>query len=122
MSLEVAKEHIEELVRTCNNSPHGITPDGKIDVPAIKSCELALDECRALGDEALREMEEVTDGDAEDAARFRWLIRQGVAWRGCYGNGWGEGEWLYEGPDARCEIDREMMPNAQDHTPEEARK
>ena len=54
--------------------------------------------------------------DVADAERFRWLIRQGVAWRNCYGKEWLEGEWLYEVQDARSVVDTmraAAMPNVE---------
>jgi hypothetical protein len=50
-----------------------------------------------------------------DAKRFRWLIKQGVAWRDCYDANWLAGEWLYAVQDARSFVDKAMasaaMPN-----------
>lgn len=40
-----------------------------------------------------------------DAERFQWLIKRGVAWRGCYNDCWLENEWLYGVQNARKEID-----------------
>ena len=44
----------------------------------------------------------------KDAERFQWLIRKGVAWRGCYDRDWRPGEWLYEQHAAREIIDDAM--------------
>ena len=49
--------------------------------------------------------------DIADAIRFQWLIRRGVAWRGCYEGDWKENEWLYEMQGARKEIDAAMAKN-----------
>lgn len=43
--------------------------------------------------------------DVADAERFRWLIKQGLAWRECYDKSWLEGEWLYEVQNARAVVD-----------------
>lgn len=45
---------------------------------------------------------------ADDAKRLDWLLKQGVAWRGCYKDDWKEGEWLYEWQNARDSIDEAM--------------
>lgn len=50
----------------------------------------------------------------KDAARFRWLLSQGLAWQGCYDEVWQDGEWLYECQDAREVID-EAIAEANDH-------
>lgn len=48
----------------------------------------------------------VTEENAKDAERFRFLLNQGIQWRGCYMDGWQEGEWLYSNaPDALQRID-----------------
>lgn len=44
-------------------------------------------------------------GVLADAERFQWLIRRGVAWRGCYQGDWKPGEWLYDIQNARKELD-----------------
>lgn len=44
--------------------------------------------------EALRRDKEIVD----------FLLRQGVAWRGCYEGTWAEGEWLYDFQDGRNTI------------------
>ena len=53
-----------------------------------------------------------TDGlDAEtlaDAERFQWLLKRGLAWRGCYDAFWREGEWLYAEQNGRHEVDIAM--------------
>jgi hypothetical protein len=52
--------------------------------------------------------------DVADAERFRWLIKQGLAWRDCYDKDWLQGEWLYEAQDARSVVDAKRvaaMPN-----------
>ena len=46
--------------------------------------------------------------DVADAERFRWLIKQGVAWRGSYDEHWLPGEWLYTSQDARHFVDKAM--------------
>lgn len=46
--------------------------------------------------------------NAADANRFRWLIKQGVAWRDCYRGDWQTGEWLYESQSARDFVDEAM--------------
>ena len=46
-----------------------------------------------------------------DAERFRWLIKRGVAWRGCYVGDWQEGEWLYDFQGAEKQIDEAMLKN-----------
>ncbi len=56
MNRNVIHRHVAEIIKTCDNAPHGITTDGKIDVPAIKSCELALEDCLALAHEINREL------------------------------------------------------------------
>lgn len=46
------------------------------------------------------------DQDLEkDAERFRWLMKQGFAWRDCYDGYWQPGEWLYYEQKARQFID-----------------
>jgi hypothetical protein len=47
--------------------------------------------------------------DVADAERFRWLIKQGLAWRDCYDKEWLEGEWLYEMQDARNVVDAKRV-------------
>jgi len=46
--------------------------------------------------------------ECKDSNRFRWLIKRGIAWRGCYVDDWREGEWLYDDFGAREEIDNAM--------------
>ena len=43
-----------------------------------------------------------------DSKRLDWLLKQGVAWRGCYKDDWKEGEWLYDWQNAREFIDEDM--------------
>lgn len=43
-----------------------------------------------------------------DSKRLDWLLRRGVAWRGCYNEWWSEGEWLYEKGKPRDIIDEAM--------------
>jgi len=50
----------------------------------------------------------IDPSDIADAVRLQWLIRKGVAWRGCYADTWKEGEWLYEVQGARKIIDEAM--------------
>jgi len=55
-----------------------------------------------------RELKQLRTEIAEmtaDYDRFQWLLKQGVAWRGCYLGGWMEGEWLYSEHNSRQEID-----------------
>jgi hypothetical protein len=47
----------------------------------------------------------------KDSERLDWLLKQGIAWRGCYEGDWKEGEWLYEVQDARAQIDEAMENN-----------
>jgi len=47
----------------------------------------------------------VDENQAEDAARFRWLMQQGFAWRDCYDSFWKEGEWLYTNANPRQYVD-----------------
>ena len=54
--------------------------------------------------------------DVADAERFRWLIKQGLAWRECYDESWLKGEWLYEAQNARAVVDEKRAaatPNDQ---------
>jgi len=44
----------------------------------------------------------------KDAERFKWLIKQGLAWRDCYDRDWLPGEWLYAAQDARHFVDKAM--------------
>lgn len=65
-------------------------------------------EATAMMQEVIRpHLERIFEGaDARDASRFRWLLNQGIQWRGCYKDGWQEGEWLYSNaPDAIQRID-----------------
>lgn len=39
---------------------------------------------------------------------LRWLLKKGIAWRGCYNESWQEGEWLYGFLKAREYITKEM--------------
>jgi len=59
-------EHLNEIIKTCDNAPHGITTDGKINVEAVKSCELALEDCLALATEAKHEIEEMANRHRDD--------------------------------------------------------
>ena len=42
----------------------------------------------------------------EDSDRLHWLLKRGLAWRGCYNGHWLEGEWLYSSQYAIETIDK----------------
>lgn len=42
----------------------------------------------------------------EDSKRFNWLLKTGLAWRGCYNVNWIEGEWLYSSQYTIAIIDK----------------
>ena len=42
----------------------------------------------------------------KDSDRLHWLLKRGLAWRGCYNGHWLEGEWLYSSQDAIETIDK----------------
>jgi hypothetical protein len=41
----------------------------------------------------------------KDSERLHWLLKRGLAWRGCYNGHWLEGEWLYSSQYAIATID-----------------
>lgn len=55
------------------------------------------------------ELEKELEEYKSDAERFRWLIKQGLAWRECYDKSWIEGEWLYDVQNARAVVDEKRM-------------
>ena len=57
--------------------------------------------CLACVEELAAELER----EQEDAERFRWLCKNGFAWRGCYNFFWKEGEWIYSNQNAREHLD-----------------
>lgn len=42
----------------------------------------------------------------KDSERLAWLLKRGLAWRGCYNGHWLEGEWLYSSQYAIATIDK----------------
>jgi aminoglycoside phosphotransferase len=42
----------------------------------------------------------------KDSERLHWLLKRGLAWRGCYNGHWLEGEWLYSSQYAIATIDK----------------
>ena len=62
------------------------------------------DLAKALNAKISQQATELSEMTA-DYDRFQWLLKQGVAWRGCYRGGWMEGEWLYSEQNSRQEID-----------------
>lgn len=42
----------------------------------------------------------------KDSERLAWLLKTGLAWRGCYNGHWLEGEWLYSSQYAIATIDK----------------
>jgi hypothetical protein len=42
----------------------------------------------------------------KDSERLHWLLKRGLAWRGCYDGHWLEGEWLYSSQYAIATIDK----------------
>jgi len=67
--------------------------------------------------EFTKELERENAELLKDKERLDWLLKQGLAWRGCYKGDWLEGEWMYGNytshPNARREID-EAMNNEQE--------
>ena len=60
--LRQALAKCEAIITTCDNAPNGIGPDGRLDVDAIKACDQALVDCRAMATDARRAIEAVDAG------------------------------------------------------------
>ena len=60
-------------------------------------------------DELLKENKELKERIKrleKDSDRLHWLLKRGLAWRGCYDGHWLEGEWLYSSQYAIATIDK----------------
>ena len=62
---------------------------------AVLVVDVVLNEDRA---ERIKQLE-------KDSERLAWLIKTGLAWRGCYNDWWIEGTWLYASQSALETID-----------------
>ena len=62
---------------------------------AVLVADVVLNEDRA---ERIKQLE-------KDSERLAWLIKTGLAWRGCYNDWWIEGTWLYASQSALETID-----------------
>ena len=58
------------------------------------------------GIEAVKELKRRIKRLEEDSDRLHWLLKMGLAWRGCYNGHWLEGEWLYSSQYAIETIDK----------------
>ena len=58
------------------------------------------------GIEAVKELKRRIKRLEEDSDRLHWLLKRGLAWRGCYNGHWLEGEWLYSSQYAIETIDK----------------
>ena len=63
---------------------------------AVLVVDVVLNEDRA---ERIKQLE-------KDSERLAWLIKTGLAWRGCYNDCWIEGTWLYASQSALETIDK----------------
>ena len=63
---------------------------------AVLVADVVLNEDRA---ERIKRLE-------KDSERLAWLLKTGLAWRGCYNDCWIEGTWLYASQYAIATIDK----------------
>ena len=63
---------------------------------AVLVADVVLNEDRA---ERIKQLE-------KDSERLAWLLKTGLAWRGCYNDWWKAGEWLYASQSALETIDK----------------
>ena len=63
---------------------------------SVLVADVVLNEDRA---ERIKQLE-------KDSERLAWLLKTGLAWRGCYNDCWIEGTWLYSSQYAIATIDK----------------
>ena len=79
-----------------------IHPDGSFDIDKDAPPLFVIGE---LAKAFIRQQDRIKRLE-EDSDRLHWLLKRGLAWRGCYNGHWLEGEWLYSSQYAIETIDK----------------